>query len=120
MQAQFDKVVEHLARQGVKSRSGSNCLYRHPEGLMCAVGCLIPDELYQVNMEGMSSGRVLSEFKFLKDIIDSELASSLQTVHDYYDPSEWGYNLAEVAKDYDITFDETKFIQNLNDETYCY
>lgn len=53
----FDKVVVHLANQKVKSTDGATdeggiCLYRGPEGRMCAVGCLLSDEEYSPDMEG--------------------------------------------------------------------
>jgi hypothetical protein len=56
----FDKVVTHLIAQGVPSQSVVEdaevdvpvCLYRGPEGAKCAVGCLIPDDIYHSDMEG--------------------------------------------------------------------
>lgn len=51
----FDYVAKHLIKQGKQAVAGSNCAYRSPEGLSCAVGCLITDEEYNVNMEGESS-----------------------------------------------------------------
>jgi hypothetical protein len=51
LQETFDKVCVHLLTQLQKSvfldSNGSMaCAYRGPNGLKCAVGCLIPDELY--------------------------------------------------------------------------
>ena len=63
----FDKVVEHLIRQGQKSvgilkadwtecvyRSDKvlKCVYRSDKGLKCAVGCLIADHAYTPSLEG--------------------------------------------------------------------
>jgi hypothetical protein len=49
----FDKVVTHLRTQGKQAKNTSDdCVYRRPNGLMCAVGCLIPDELYDPALEG--------------------------------------------------------------------
>ena len=48
-------IRDHLTRQRAVSRSMHEgevgCRYRGDNGTMCAVGCLIPDELYKVNME---------------------------------------------------------------------
>lgn len=44
----FDQVVTHMIKQGERSiANGSMCLYRGPNGLMCAAGCLISDDEYQ-------------------------------------------------------------------------
>lgn len=52
----FDTVAKHLFKQGCRSKEldddlDSTCLYRGPDGRMCAVGVLIPDSLYKVDME---------------------------------------------------------------------
>ena len=54
-QEAFDKVTAHLLKQQVKSYSQEEgCMYRGPNGTMCAVGCLIPDEDYRPKFEGLS------------------------------------------------------------------
>lgn len=41
----FNAVCHGLAKQGWrKSARGSVCVYRNPEGLGCAIGCLMSDE----------------------------------------------------------------------------
>lgn len=52
MQEEFDAVVAHLYKQGKKAMSGKGCAYRGENGTMCAVGCRIPDEMYDPKMEG--------------------------------------------------------------------
>ncbi len=54
----LDYVTAHLRNQGRRSVASANatcfmgaCLYRGPDGLSCAVGCLIPDEEYRPDME---------------------------------------------------------------------
>ena len=48
----FDKVVLHLYQQGEPSIThGGRCRYRL-SGKMCAIGCLIPDDMYSESMEG--------------------------------------------------------------------
>ena len=52
----FDYVEAHLRNQGQRSRAKTGiirglCRYRGPEGLMCAVGCLLADDEYDSGME---------------------------------------------------------------------
>ncbi len=49
----FDKVVTHLFKQKIPSiGSCGECSYRGNNGLKCALGIFIPDEIYNNNMEG--------------------------------------------------------------------
>lgn len=52
----FDAVIKKMATHLAKQRSravgeDSGCRYRAEDGSMCAVGCLIPDELYSEAIE---------------------------------------------------------------------
>lgn len=47
----FDKVSEFLIKQGKPCITDNGCVYRGPDGLKCAVGCVLPDELYQPGMD---------------------------------------------------------------------
>ena len=51
----IEKIAQHLAKQRARSIKTFNgmlsCAYRGKNGTMCAVGCLIPDEMYTVGME---------------------------------------------------------------------
>jgi hypothetical protein len=99
----FDKVALHLleyGRLGIRSEDGSGCVYKTDTGLSCAVGCLIPDDLYDPLVEGMSishfddminiggeTGAILekiSEHLGLKDAKRSKLLRGLQQIHDVY------------------------------------
>ena len=52
-QSIFDTVAKHLATQGRKSLHPQNgCVYRSPNGDMCAVGVLLDDEDYRPSFEG--------------------------------------------------------------------
>jgi hypothetical protein len=54
----FDTVATRLTAQRVQSRgrstnpSGTVCKYRGHDNTKCAIGCLIPDELYDPILEG--------------------------------------------------------------------
>lgn len=88
----FDKVFEHLVSQGRRSvRDMSHfCQYRlvldSGEVLKCAVGCLIPDELYDPDMEGLTVTQLFRDYPQImqKAGIDNflELLKRLQSVHD--------------------------------------
>jgi hypothetical protein len=47
----FDKVRAHLLNQGVRAMVNDACRYRTPQGMACAVGCLIPEEFYDPMIE---------------------------------------------------------------------
>jgi hypothetical protein len=60
-QQTFDRVLAHLRAQGVPataSPSGGACNYRTKDGRMCAIGVLIPDNLYDPRIEGDGAGTV--------------------------------------------------------------
>ena len=88
----FDKIATHLFTQGEQSaKKIGACLYRGPNGTSCAVGCLIPDEEYLLDMENKT---VYGLLDFLKnfcrtapitlDILTGHygLLYDLQIVHD--------------------------------------
>lgn len=52
----FDKVATHLLTQGVPARTETlGCRYRTPRGgLKCAIGALIPDEMYDERLESQA------------------------------------------------------------------
>jgi len=83
----FEKVARHLFAQGgramVSINGGEICAYRGLNGTMCAAGCLIPDELYSPDLEGlvveaMSDG----VYDRLFPNINRLFLSDLQRVHD--------------------------------------
>lgn len=82
----FNTVATHLFTQGVRASSpdGDFCFYRAPDGKKCAVGCLIPDELYKPDMEHTPLNDII-EFTEGMDpalLIERALVFSLRTVHD--------------------------------------
>lgn len=65
-QEAFERAALHLLAQGrmaaADSPTGLKCYYRSPDGLRCAVGALIPDELYDPRMENQRATAVIDEF----------------------------------------------------------
>ncbi|HXP50958.1 MAG TPA: hypothetical protein VN922_13445 [Bacteroidia bacterium] len=85
----FDKVAPHLVRQGRQSilDNGSGiCAYRGSNGLMCAVGVLIPDNHYEPFLEGASASRPKVQ-EALTGVVElsaenKEFIVQLQNIHD--------------------------------------
>ena len=107
----FDIVVLHLYRQGHPAYDQKEgCLYRAPNGDKCAVGVLIPDQVYDPGMEGKSVDNQNFSFskvlpKYIHQNIDLLLA--LQGVHDEWD--DWKFSdiqpqLETIADEYNLTF----------------
>jgi hypothetical protein len=103
-QEDFDKVARHLLRQGRRSVSEEGgCLYRSPDGCMCAVGCLIDDEHYTREIEHhlIYERRVIDALRGSGvDLLDgvTVMLRSLQVVHDGVDPLDWAIELRGVAR----------------------
>ena len=100
----FDIVVNHLFTQGRPAYDGvQGCMYRAPDGLRCAVGVLIPDDLYDKAFEKNPSDYVIQEF-FDEDLADwrehKDLLMRLQEIHDACPKTEKGtFNLAFLDTD---------------------
>lgn len=90
-----DKIEQHLIKQKARAveetppehpifgAQASRCQYRTDSGLMCAAGCVIPDEKYSSDMEGRTALQVQDQFPdaFPDDIGLREL-SFWQSYHD--------------------------------------
>ena len=110
----FDTVATHLLTQNAKALAlGTKtvCRYRGAGGYKCAVGCLIPDELYSDSIEGGGvSGWAVQEVLVAANVITREetrgprlatdrlaLLSELQIVHDTKFAENWKRALRGVA-----------------------
>lgn len=97
-QETFDYVIKHLYTQGKPAlNNDGECMYRTSEGLMCAVGCLIPDNLYNENMEFTEIMEVSRKYKVPENVeLYREMLLSLQRIHDRWGdnkfPEECNYN----------------------------
>lgn len=93
-QEDFSKVWNHfVVKKNPPSKESPNtfCRYRGNDGLRCAIGILLPDELYSPRMEGRGVVGLLKLGKELEAWIRSHnvhLLVALQNAHD---------NAAEVA-----------------------
>ena len=106
----FNIVAAHLMKQGCISVSSLNyCVYRNPEGLRCAVGCLITDDEYDPAMDdrgiaGETGVRYLIEKGLLPErlIPHADFLVELQCIHDTVPVACWKAELLEAARDHGL------------------
>lgn len=97
----FDKVAAHLRTQNAKAMNADcQCMYRAPDGKRCAAGCLILDEHYAPNIEGLAiTGNLVWARLSASGVADAQaqLVQELQIVHDNCQIDQWKSELARVA-----------------------
>lgn len=110
----FNKVMTHLFAQGEPAKNKRDeCAYRGLNGKQCAVGCLIPDELYNKKMEGQSVTEVFYRFPNVRDYLGKDnifLLTALQDLHDkdygfigvWKSTEEMRKAARVIAEDYDL------------------
>lgn len=103
----FNKVATHLRTQGVQSLSDDGtCLYRSPDGLKCAIGCLIRDEFFDLawNFESIYHRDVQEALvnSGVSANVDFELLAALQLTHDVDEPETWSSSLHAIAIRFDL------------------
>lgn len=110
----FDFIKNHLLKQGkaAKMRLSGNapidgCVYRTPEGLSCAVGCMVPDEaVSKMNDLGLNEGTGFDDliygmqWDFPKDDKVADLLADIQELHDTISPEYWDHDLDNLEKAY--------------------
>lgn len=88
-QSAVQRIAEHLAKQRAQAlNEEKECCYRGAERTMCAVGCLIPDSLYDPQMEGDSVSGILNEWPEILGAIgiDSNLVPTvMDEIQNYHD-----------------------------------
>lgn len=97
----FDQVAAHLLKQGVRSvDTSAQCLYRGPNGLMCAAGCLIADEEYKPRFDELGSWGMLIENGHVT-AKHEYFIMQLQRLHDNKRPSQSYHELlVQFTKDH--------------------
>ncbi len=110
----FDTVARHLLKQRERSGSKANCRYRCQSGLKCAVGILIPDDVYEATMENNAvSGLLLywsNKFSHLRPY--EILLQKLQSIHDSCEVDDWMGQLYSVAKNFNLSTDTLKTLHS--------
>lgn len=103
----FDKIVSHLRTQNAVSvRSDGGCAYRSGDGeKKCAVGCLIPDDVYDPRMEGFMASVVVRDYKELAHLRGhQDLLESMQMIHDHVSLDRWEDRFKIEAMDHNLTY----------------
>lgn len=103
-QAVFNTVYTKLREQGKRSVDATGqCMYRAPDGAKCAIGHLIPDELYKGDMEGSSTYSEGAVADALRQVFgeltdkDFEFFMHLQHAHDdWYADDDVGWATSSV------------------------
>lgn len=107
----FNKVYTHLYKQAQPALRHSDfidgpgpaCAYRGEGGTMCAVGCLIPDDVYTPEIEGVGVSRLVAAEHIVDDAEANWLATALERSGvDVYDESTVGL-LVELQGAHDLT-----------------
>lgn len=106
-QSIFTRVATHLLTQKSAASQDGQCFYRDANSKQCAVGCLIPDALYNHTFEYKG---VFGLCKVLKASSDTsavmlgkaleengELLVTLQALHDTYSAVTWQDRLTVIA-----------------------
>lgn len=122
----FGRSITAIVAQGhpaiAKKPGGDGCVYRAPNGDKCAIGHLIPDDVYQPAMDSNPKGTnitaVLRDFPAVSNALgvnsddDGYFLHSLQSLHDNSasELSDWGTQLLtrtkSFAKKYKLTYPE--------------
>ena len=110
-QEMFNIAYKGLASQGFEhslDRDGF-CVYRGENGRRCAIGWLIPDERYYVELEGRSVYNISIPCAVGCDVNDAVFLSSLQCCHDRArSPFEMKEALRVFATNYSLTIPEVE------------
>lgn len=110
-QATFDKIVRHLLRQNKRSRmpDGNICLYRGPNGLKCAIGCLISDKEYRHEFEGARVAMLLTSYNCKQLMgLNIRLLTAMQRLHDECEVELWPTYIKHIAKQYGLKIPKIK------------
>jgi hypothetical protein len=112
----FNKVARHLILQNKQSTGiykdidgggKFGCMYRGDNGLMCAAGCVIPDELYSPDIENTCFSALCYSDARYQELFNNEsvrLVTDLQIIHDgkFCTSDEWPARLEELALEYKL------------------
>lgn len=116
LQEYFDIIVAHLREQKIPAviadmgTVGPRCRYRLVQGdriLKCAIGCLIPTDKYNSEMEEKGSIELNHLVQVAIEVSDSDMLkafSKLQNIHDRTPPEEWEARFFEFANKHSLKY----------------
>lgn len=128
----FDAVVSHLRAQAKPCMDELSCVYRNDSGMKCAIGALIPDEVYGPALEGHNISEIfqtvqmfvprnndeelfttdtVEKFREVTALFSGEAADpgflrDLQLVHDSDEPMYWESSLRAIGERNGLTLSE--------------
>jgi hypothetical protein len=112
LQEIHNKITKHLLAQNKRAYWRRNsCGYRSPDGLKCAIGCLIADEFYTPELEQKSTNSKLVADALKKSGITPELLEtdkarqylrSAQHIHDSASVTDWSALLKNLAAKHNL------------------
>lgn len=105
-QTAFDKISAHLVKQGRRARASEGvriCQLKTDEGLQCAVGCLIPDEDYRIELEHYLVRELVSEVPCLRGL-DAQFLRDMQLIHDKEKVENWPRMLRQYARKNELVY----------------
>lgn len=109
----FDVVITHLINQKEKSiDSEGNCAYRGVNGLKCAAGILISDDIYKPFIEGLNWLTVVSKLNLPSK--HQDLIQDLQNLHDDC-MEDYENNIKSIAKKYKLEYKHLFNVSTLSD-----
>ncbi len=110
----FNRVATHLLTQKRRAEVSLNgnvkCVYRAADGAQCAVGCLIPDDMFRPEMEGRGVYVLLNTQPQLHNLFTGfapgealkNFLGGLQIIHDGQSPHTWKSYLMYFATRYQL------------------
>src|ERR1700723_4178090 len=107
----FDTIVSHLRQQGCVAQDefSGMCRYRTDDGKKCAVGVLIPDELYSPKMESQTYTQLVNNIDTPQELVvrlseHGNLLIRMQKVHDKSTTNQWEFEFRKVANDFHLQY----------------
>lgn len=105
----YDKVRKHLLTQNKKALDSGYCRYKTNDDLQCAIGCLIGDSKYKVEMEGKNVVSLVNDY-FLWYLLPENLLrvdrytflQGLQSIHDTYKCELWESELDKFRVNWNL------------------
>lgn len=119
----FDFAVNHLRKQGKQSKQGDGCMYKHPDGLMCAAAPFIRN--YADYMEGTNYNSIVEDdadcfgegVENNQPYDHSDLITRLQSIHDlvnFKSPSDWEPMFQDLASRFELIYTPPQTISTAN------
>lgn len=110
LQELFDRVYVHLLSQNEPAKAWAPsvcnelCRYRGDRGRKCAIGVLIPDNLYIQQMEQETISDTFRRIGWECPQGLERALRRLQIIHDETSPTHWNYLLKRFAEDHGLIF----------------